>query len=280
MKNIQEYIENKNKELKDLFKKTLSVSKLNEYLKESFDEITMAENCYQKGLKDPTYKYAGMSVNEILTQWHDKANESKHYGRLLDEYTDLLSNKKDNDLELWKLNNNFNNDNRLNNYCKGVDQFIDFIILNTNYYYVGREIPIFYENKNGNKINGRLDYLLYDDNTDSYIIIDWKTTENITIKNNYNKHLLGPAYMLDECDMNLYTIQLFIYKLALVNTYKLTTANKISTYVCNLLRESDNNIYYKLYKPNFVYNENLLNKFIEYGNNKLKLLNMSLNEKG
>lgn len=280
MKNIQEYIENKNKELKDLFKKTLSVSKLNEYLKEPFDEITMAENCYQKGLKDPTYKYAGMSVNEILTQWHDKANESKHYGRLLDEYADLLSNKKDNDLELWKLNNNFNNDNRLNNYCKGVDQFIDFIILNTNYYYVGREIPIFYENKNGDKINGRLDYLLYDDNTDSYIIIDWKTTENITIKNNYNKHLLGPAYMLDECDMNLYTIQLFIYKLALVNTYKLTTANKISTYVCNLLRNSDNNIYYKLYKPNFVYNENLLNKFIEYGNNKLKLLNMSLNEKG
>ena len=44
MKNIQEYIENKNKELKDLFKKTLSVSKLNEYLKEPFDEITMAEN--------------------------------------------------------------------------------------------------------------------------------------------------------------------------------------------------------------------------------------------
>ena len=280
MKNIQEYIENKNKELKDLFKKTLSVSKLNEYLKEPFDEITMAENCYQKGLKDPTYKYAGMNVNEILTQWHDKANESKHYGRLLDEYTDLLFNKKDNDLELWKLNNNFNNDNRLNNYCKGVEQFIDFIILNTNYYYVGREIPIFYENKNEDKINGRLDFLLYDDNTDSYIIIDWKTTENITIKNNYNKHLLGPAYMLDECDMNLYTIQLFIYKLALVNTYKLTTANKISTYVCNLLRNSDNNIYYKLYKPNFVYNENLLNKFIEYGNNKLKLLNMSLNEKG
>ena len=240
----------------------------------------MAENCYQKGLKDPTYKYAGMNVNEILTQWHDKANESKHYGRLLDEYTDLLFNKKDNDLELWKLNNNFNNDNRLNNYCKGVEQFIDFIILNTNYYYVGREIPIFYENKNEDKINGRLDFLLYDDNTDSYIIIDWKTTENITIKNNYNKHLLGPAYMLDECDMNLYTIQLFIYKLALVNTYKLTTANKISTYVCNLLRNSDNNIYYKLYKPNFVYNENLLNKFIEYGNNKLKLLNMSLNEKG
>lgn len=280
MKNIQEYIENKNKELKDLFKKTLSVSKLNEYLKEPFDEITMAENCYQKGLKDPTYKYAGMNVNEILTQWHDKANESKHYGRLLDEYTDLLFNKKDNDLELWKLNNNFNNDNRLNNYCKGIEQFIDFIILNTNYYYVGREIPIFYENKNGDKINGRLDFLLYDDNTDSYIIIDWKTTENITIKNNYNKQLLGPAYMLDECDMNLYTIQLFIYKLALVNTYKLTTANKISTYVCNLLRNSDNNIYYKLYKPNFVYNENLLNKFIEYGNNKLKLLNMSLNEKG
>lgn len=279
MKNIQEYIENKNKELKELFKKTLSVSKLNEYLKEPFDEITIAEKCYQKGLDDPTYKYAGMTVNEILTQWHDKTNESKHYGRLLDEYTDLLSNKKDNDLELWKLNNNFNNDIRLNNYCKGVDQFIDFIILNTNYYYVGREIPIFYENKNGNKINGRLDYLLYDNNTDSYIIIDWKTTENITIKNNYNKHLLGPAYMLDECDMNLYTIQLFIYKLALVNTYKLTTANKISTYVCNLLRESDNNIYYKLYKPNFVYNENLLNKFIEYGNNKLKLLNMSLNEK-
>ena len=278
MKNIQEYIENKNKELKDLFKKTLSVSKLNEYLKEPFDEITMAENCYQKGLKDPTYKYAGMNVNEILTQWHDKANESKHYGRLLDEYTDLLFNKKDNDLELWKLNNNFNNDNRLNNYCKGIEQFIDFIILNTNYYYVGREIPIFYENKNGDKINGRLDFLLYDDNTDSYIIIDWKTTENITIKNNYNKHLLGPAYMLDECDMNLYTIQLHVYKKSLVETYRLAPYSRISVYVCNLLREPENGKYYKLFPQNFEFNNNRINAFINYGNLQLKLSRICKNE--
>lgn len=268
MKNIKEIIENINLTLKNEFKKTLSVSKLNEYIKEPFDDVAKAEECYQKGLLNPAYKYAGMTVNDILTLWRNKANESKYYGNLLDNYADLYLNN-DNTLNEWKITNNFDSDIRLKSTCTGVTQFYNNILEKTNYRYVAREIPLYYQYKDY-KINGRLDLLLYDENTDAYIIIDWKTTENITTKNYFNSFLLGPASYLDECDMNLYTIQLHIYKLALVNTYKLTTPDKISVYVCNLLRKPYNDNYYKLYGQNFTYNEDLLNTFIEYGNKIFK----------
>ena len=266
MKNIKEIIENKNKELKELFKHTISVSKLNnEYIKEKFDELKEAEQCYLKGLENPYYKYAGMSVNEILDQWHDKANTSKHYGNLLDEFTGLyLTN--DDKLYDWKIENNFDTDERLRFACLGITQFYDYILNHTNYHFVARELPVYYETDEGYKINGRFDCLFYDENTDSYIIIDWKTTENITTKNYYHKYLQGPANMFQDCDMNLYTIQLHIYKLALIYTYKLAPANRISVYVCNLLRKEHNNLYYKLFGQNFDFNEQLLNSFIKYGN--------------
>ena len=78
--NIKQIILDKNKELKDSYKKTLSVSRLNEYLKTKFDKEAKAHQCYLKGLEDPTYKYAGMTEEAILEAWDQKANISKHYG--------------------------------------------------------------------------------------------------------------------------------------------------------------------------------------------------------
>ena len=271
--NILELINEKNKSLKDEFKGSLSVSKLcNEYIKNKFDDIGQAIKCAKKGENDPTYKYAGMNVDEILNQWQEKSNKSKHYGKLLDDFSGIILNNEQDVLSLWKLDNNYDNDNLLQNLCNGFLQFYNFIITNTNYKFIGREIPLYLTTLKGDKINGRLDNLFYDINTNAYIIIDYKITENITIKNNYGEKLLGPAYMLDECDMNLYTIQLHIYKKALVDTYNLTTYDKVSVYVCNLLRNSFNNINYKLYKQNFVFNPEQLDSFIEFGATKHKLL--------
>ena len=74
MKDIETIILNKNKEIKDEYKGCLSVSKLfSNYLKKPFEEEKMAQFCYEKGLTDPNYKYANMSVNEILNLWHTKA---------------------------------------------------------------------------------------------------------------------------------------------------------------------------------------------------------------
>ena len=270
---ILKCIENKNKKIKEDFKGSLSVSKLcNEYIKSKFDEIGQALKCAKKGELDPTYKYAGMTVDEILNQWHEKSETSKHYGRLADDFSGMILNNEQDNLSLWKLDNNYDNDILLQNLCKGFLHFYDFISTKTNYNFIGREIPLYLTTSKGDKINGRLDNLFYDINTNAYIIIDYKITDNITVRNNYGKKLLGPAYVLDECDMNLYTIQLHIYKKALVDTYNLTTYDKISVYVCNLLRNPDNDINYKLYKQNFDFNPYQLDSFIEFGSAKHKLL--------
>ena len=267
MKNIKEIIEQKNNEIKQLFKGSLSVSKLcNEYIKEKFDDVGKALECAEKGKLDPTYKYAGMSAEEILAQWKAKSEKSKRYGRLLDDFADLYLNNETDKLKDWKLLHNFNNDIILQNICNGVVQFYDYIVKNTNYRFVARELPVYVTTPSGSKINGRFDLLLYDETTDAYIIIDWKTTENITTKNDYRHKLLGPAYLLDECDMNIYTIQLHVYKKALIETYKLAPADKISVYVCDLLKEIIDNKNYKLYKQNFIFNNDLLNTFIDFGN--------------
>lgn len=268
MKDIETIILNKNKEIKDEYKGCLSVSKLfSNFLKKPFEEEKMAQFCYEKGLTDPNYKYANMSVNEILNLWHTKAETSKHYGRLLDNFADLYFNNLNEELEKFKIDNNFDIDERLKNNCLGVIQFYDFITKMTNYKFVAREVPVYYTTPSGNKINGRLDLLLYDENTDAYIIIDWKTTENITISSKYDK-LLGPCSMLDDCDMNIYTLQLHIYKQALVNTYHIASADRISVAVINLLRKSideEYKKYYKIFNQNFNYNYDFINKCIDFG---------------
>ena len=261
-----------NDTLKPLFKGTCSVSNLCSYIKPEFDEKAQAAKCALKGKNNPDYKYYNMSEEEIIQLWHDNSDVSKKYGSLLDDYTSLILNKKsDNDIMLWKLDHNFDDDLRLKNTCTGAEQFIEWLLSNTNYIFLGREIPMYIQVGN-NKINGRLDALFYDPNTDAYIIIDWKTTEGVSTSNSFNKKLMGPAYMLDDCDMNVYTAQLHLYKKALVETYKLTTYDKISVYVCNLLREEVNAKYYKLFPQNYGFNNILLEKIINFASMKYNIL--------
>ena len=273
MNNIQNIIEEQNKVLREEYKGSISVSKLcNEFIKQKFDELGEAMKCAKRGETEPNYKYAGMSVDDILNQWHEKSEKSKYYGRMADDFSGMILENKLDELEQWKIKKNFYEDKLLNNICNGFLQFYDFISAKTNYKFVAREISLYTQTPNGDKINGRLDNLFYDENTNAYIIIDYKTTEKMSIRNNYGKRLLGPAYMLDECDMNVYTIQLHIYKKALVDTYHLTTYDKISVYVCNLLREPFNDILYKLYGQNFKFDINQLNSYIQFGNEQYKAL--------
>lgn len=270
MIDVENIIETKNKELKSIYKGSLSVSKLNSefIIREKFDDVAKAAECAQKGLEDPNYKYAGMTATDILEQWHAKADESKRYGTMLDDYAGLRLTGTVDELNEWKDLNGFEYDSRLNSNCAGFDQFYDFIQKSTNYKYVARELPLYYETSAGNKINGRFDCLFYDENTDAYIIIDWKTTDDIATKCKFGKKMLaGPAYDLEECEMNKYTIQLHIYKSALVKTYGLSTYDKISVYVCNVLKTpGEDGKLFKLYKQNFDFDVNKIESIVDFGN--------------
>lgn len=268
---IEQIILNKNKKLKKEYKGSLSVSKLcNEFLKNPFDQEAQAHQCYLKGLNDPNYKYHGMTEKQILEAWETKSRISKHYGSLLDDFAGMyLTEKDEQTISEWKDIYNFETDLRLKNNCLGLIQFYTDITSKTNYRFVARELPVYTSTDKG-KINGRFDCLLYDPDTDSYIIIDWKTTDKIATRSFFNKYLRGPADYLDECEMNLYTIQLHVYKKSLADTYGLAPYSRISVYVCNLLKEPVNGKYYKLFPQNFEFDIDRINKFIDYGNFEFK----------
>lgn len=221
-------------------KGTLSVSKMNNFLvAEPFDAEKSAKICEAKGKDNPNYKYYNMTAEQIMESWSEKSAESRRYGTLLDEYTGLIL-EQSSDLERWKITNGYNYDARLKANCDGFEEFRKQLEETTNYRYVGREIQVFATSEKGNVLNGRLDCLFEDASDESnkkYLIIDWKTTDEISTKNQYKKKLRGPAFNLDDCDMNKYTAQLFIYKKALVETYGIANEENVKVAVCNVLRE-------------------------------------------
>lgn len=54
------------------------------------NQLEMAERCYKKGLKDPGYKYAGMTVEEILAAWKKISGEACDYGSEVHEFGESM----------------------------------------------------------------------------------------------------------------------------------------------------------------------------------------------
>ena len=60
-------------------------------------------------------------------------------------------------------------------------------------------------------IGGMLDMLFYNIKVKEFQIWDWKTNKKFT-KENKNQHLLNELCMLEDCDLELYSLQLELYK--------------------------------------------------------------------
>lgn len=243
----------------------ISVTKMLEFLASKFDAEKQAKICAEKGASNPKYKYAGMSAEEIMESWTEKAAESMKYGRLLDAYAGISFKDTDEIMEVWKLDNNFDYDERLKNNCIGFDQFVSDMSA-MNFKYVGRELPLYLKTDEGNVVTGRLDCLFYNEQLDAYLIVDWKTTDEIKISGFGNKKFYGPGFDIDDCDMSKYTAQLHVYKEALAKTYGLTSTDKIRVCVCNLRKEEEQTSKrnYLLYKENFQFNSKRIADFVDF----------------
>ena len=258
----------------------ISVSKMEEYLCEKFDAEKMAGICAQKGAENPDYKYAGMTAQEILSMWTSKADESKRYGTLLDEYTMNVFEKDADELELWKLDNNFDADERLKSNCTGFDEFWTDLQA-YGYEYVGREIRLYRQTESGNVVTGRADCLFRHASLGNLFIVDWKTTEEIKTSS-YGKKMKGPAFLYDDCDHDKYTIQTQTYKNSIVHEYGIGTEQTVNCCVVNLLRQRDPSLgkFYKLYKESRPFDHKTLDDIIDFAVKKRALIAKKENASG
>lgn len=260
MESIKEIIKNKNIELYKSHKYTLSVTGCTGYIKKEFEKEKIAAKKSQKEFNNPESEYYQMTAEQIISKWEEKGRVSCKYGTLLDEYIELKLNNKLTDIDLWKLDNNYDYDDRLQSNCIAFDNFLTNIQSKTDYEYVTREEKMYVISKDEyNVLNGRFDCLFYSKSLNKYVIIDWKSTAVIETQNNFKEKLLGPLFNYDACNANEYTIQLQMYKKALVETYGITNADNIDIFICQL---HDKN--YKLYKQNIEYNSDLLDKVINF----------------
>lgn len=245
----------------------ISVSKAIGLIKKEFDKEAVAQKCHDKGFNDPNSKYYQMSKDAILQAWEDKANVSKMYGTMLDDYIGMNLNNQMGDLDIWKLDNNYDTDQRLKGLTTGFDEFYKELTTKTDYTFVTREMKLYIPSANGNCLNGRFDCLFYSPSKNKYMLIDWKSNEKIEKDNRWEK-LLGPCCQYDSCDGNTYTLQLHLYKKALVEHYKIASADDIEVFICQMQHASADGTplsrHYSLHPQNFGYNPTFLDQVIDY----------------
>lgn len=251
----------------------ISVSNMIEFVAEPFDKVGQAAKCETKGKQDPNYKYAGMSADEIIAQWEAKADASRHYGQLLDEYTECVFEKTPEETEIWKLDNNYDYDERLRGNCLGFEQFISDL-KQWGFIYVGRELTMYGRSDNGTITAGRMDCLFVNPAARKLFIIDWKTTEDIATEAFRHRTLKGPAFSIEDCNMGKYSVQLYDYVWALCNTYHLLPAENIVCSVVNLLRTEDPKLKrnYKLFKPLGQFSTKMMSDIADFAVRKRELI--------
>lgn len=267
-----------NERFKDLNgRRIISLTKMNDFLSEPFDKERVAQQCAEKGATDPKSKYAGMTKEDILAKWTQNAETSMMYGSKVDEYAECVFNANENATLMWKLDSGFDYDEKLQNFCKGLDEFISYMT-ERGYQFIGREIPMYVESigtfGKTNIVTGRLDALFYNPEKNKYMVVDWKTTEDIKTQSFRSKRMKGPGLVWEDCDMSKYTIQIHTYKNALINTYCIAPEDSISVCVINLREVQDP--YYKKnfipYKEMFSFDSKRLNDAVDFAINKRELL--------
>ena len=105
---------------------TISITAILGMLEEPFDQRGVAEKTHNKHFDNPDSEYYQMSVQEIMDKWAAKGAASCHYGSLLDNYIGLILEKADEmDMEMFKLDYNFDSDERLQGVCNSFDRFVE-----------------------------------------------------------------------------------------------------------------------------------------------------------
>ena len=200
----------------------ISVSEVTHKYK-PIDGEQMAENCVKKWQKDQdtSYKYYGMSKEEILALWKVKSDHACEFGTNVHAFGEsmfyYMTGEPDKVLEECKEQFDENGPHPLNPQEEAIVKFWDD--LPENFVPVLAETKVF--NRNGTQYAGTFDILFYyveepESPKNGLVIFDYKTNEDL-YKNYRGQTLLWPFQDMLDQNASYYTLQLSLYAIPLQN---------------------------------------------------------------
>ena len=275
--------------------KKLSISNaLNMFLTPS-DSEGVSQKVYENHYDNPQSEYYHMTAEQIREAWSAKGATSTHYGSLLDNYIGCILTGNENDLRLFKLDNGYDYDERLHGLCDSFDNFYSVLSKSGDTEFIDREKYLYlkvknpFHNEEGQNeymyMYGRFDALFRNKRTGKYILIDWKSSGTVDkVADKWTKKMLGPMFKYPQLNWYQYTLQLYFYKQALLNSGYLpegTSPDDIVVMIVNLpgkiIEGCGQN--YQIHQGAIPYNETELNNFYEFAIKKYILLEAEKKEK-
>lgn len=179
-----------------------------------FISVTTLIHQYQEEFNEDYWSnYKGeqfhISQREILRAWKFINNKGTIKGSAIHDYAENLFQNKKFEYPKDMILKEFGFDPVINEYNitkKHVDSFYNDVR--------GKLIPIRTEYVVYDKesmIAGMLDILFYNVKMKEFQIWDWKTNKDFTF-NVPERHLIRDLFMLEDCDMELYSLQMQMYK--------------------------------------------------------------------
>lgn len=205
----------------------ISISEILNLIQKPFERDRAVEATFNKHFNNPDSEYYHKSKEEIINMWESKGAESRRYGSMLDDYIGVNLTKTATDIKLFKLDNDYDNDERLHGLCDSFDNFYEVLSKSGDTIFVDRERSVYHKVlvKNPDDetqmieyyVKGRFDALFYNKRTNKWIIIDWKSSGSIDkVPGKWTGKLLGPMNKFPALNYWTYTTQLYFYKKALI----------------------------------------------------------------
>lgn len=158
-------------------------------------------------------KKLGILPEEMKRVWKQNNLYSTHRGTILHNYIENFYNNKivPYDKETVEKDLGVDEHHRLRDEIQQLTtQFKDFYKDTPDLLPLKKEFVV--GDIHGTKICGMLDLIAYNTKTDTFEIYDYKTNKEIKFSSSFNKQLLAPLDDIDECEFNVYSLQLNVYK--------------------------------------------------------------------
>jgi len=263
--------------------KKISISNALDMLFTPFDSEGVAQKTYEKNYDNPQSEYYHMTAEQIREAWSAKGATSTHYGSLLDDYIGCILTGNENDLRLFKLDNGYDYDERLKAHCNAFDNFYSVLSKSGDTEFIEREKYLYLKVKNpitkeDMYMYGRFDALFRNKRTGKYILIDWKSSGTIDkVPDKWTKKMLGPMFKYPQLNWYRYTLQLYFYKQALLNSGYLPEDTKPEDIVVMIVNLPDHiipeiNMNYQIHQGAMPYDEVMMKNFYNFAIQKFMIL--------